>query len=168
MKQTRLKQMQSRMIQKLGSQQGRRVSAVMEEEYHTLCSKDAERSPDLLRHLHNNIFPVAAAFRALLQEGMSREEAADLASDAFLELMEKDAALIQRLCKIPGVYRLIPKLFGTLMPKLFKADAGFAFQFYIKGWNRVKFDMLRCPYYEICQEIGCLEVAPVFCTTDDL
>ncbi len=168
MKQTRLKQMQNQMIQKLNPQQGKRVATTMEKEYHILCSTDADRPQDLLQHLHNNIFPVAATFRALLKEGMSREEAAKLAQDAFLELMEKPADTIRKLCKIPGFYRRIPWLFEKLMPKLFKADAGFVFKFHPTGKHRVKFDILSCPYYEVCLELDCLELAPAFCTTDDI
>ena len=168
MHKTRLEQMQAQMLKKLDTSQGEQVSASMEQEYLILCRGDVNRPQNLLRHLHNNIFPVAATFRALLKTGMSREEAVKLTQDAFLELMERPAAAIQKLCKIPGAYRLVPQIFAKLMPKLFQADAGFLFQFYPTARNQVKFDMIICPYYQVCQELDCRELAPVFCATDDI
>ena len=168
MKQTRLNQMEGQILKKMDTEQGAHVVSRMEEEYAILCQNDSEKSPDLIRHLHNNIYPVVAAFRALLASGMPREDASALAQNAFLELMEAPAASIQKLCRIPGFYRMVPWLFAKLMPKLFKKEAGFAFSFYPAEPGRVRFDMEACPYFKTCQELDCPEIAPVFCATDDI
>ena len=168
MKKTRLEQMQEQMIYKLEFQHGQRVASAMEEEYRILCRSDADYPQDLIRHLHKNIFPVAAAFRALMRYGMERDKAAELTQTAFLELMAKPAAVIRRFCRIPGVYRLIPGIFAKFMPKLFKADAGFVFRFHPSDRNKVKFDMIDCPYCRVCSKIDCPELAAAFCTTDDI
>ena len=168
MKQTRLEQMKNQMMRKLGPQQGPQIAADMERQYQQLCLRDGEQPPDLIRHLHNNIYPVVAAFRSLMAGGMPRQEASETAQAAFLELMEAPAASIRKLCRIPGFYRLVPSLFSKLTPKLFKKEAGFEFQFYPTEPGHVRFDMKACPYFRACQDLDCPELAPVFCATDDV
>ena len=168
MKPTRFEQMMAQMQKKLAPEQGKQVISQMDEAYRQLCRNDSEKPPELISHLHKNIYPVVAAFRALMACGMSREEASTLAQAAFLELMEAPAASIRRLCRIPGLYRMVPWLFGKLMPKLFRKEAGFAFAFHPSEHGHVRFDMEVCPYFQTCQELGCPEIAPVFCQTDDI
>lgn len=168
MKKNRLQQMQTTIIQKLGPAQGNEISAQIKHEYDTLCQNDSNRPKDLIHHLHKNIFPAIATFHALQKAGMSRQKAIEFTQESFLELMEKPASTIRKLCKFPGIYHLVPTLFKTMMPKLFKKEAGFSFQIYPTNHQRAKFDMLKCPYYEICQELNCPELAPIFCQTDDI
>lgn len=168
MKQTRFEQMKRQILKNTDAEQGPKVVSRMDEEYEILCRTDSEKSPDLIRHLHNNIYPVVAAFRALMANGMPRDAASDLAQSTFLELMEASAASIQKLCRIPGFYRMVPWLFGKLMPRLFTKEAGFEFTYHPAGPGHIRFDMEACPYYEACQELDCPELAPVFCATDDV
>ena len=168
MKQTRLNQMECEVLKNMDAELGAQFVPRMEQAYAALCETDPEKSPDLIRHLHNNIYPVIAAFRALIAVGIPREEASQLAQNSFLALMEAPAASIRKLCRIPGFYRMVPWLFGKLMPKLFKKEAGFAFSFYPAEPGRVRFDMEACPYFQTCQDLGCPEIAPVFCATDDI
>ncbi len=167
MKKTRFQQMQDRMLLQFDSEQGQRIVQFMEKEYQTLCAAYADR-PALAAHTEKNIFPVVTAFRALLAEGMERTQAAKVAQDTFLQLMEAPADLIRKLLKVPGLYRLMPKLWKTMASKLFSEDAGFRYRFYPTDGHRAKFDMLACPYHQICKELDCLELAPTFCTTDDI
>ena len=168
MKQTRLNQMECEILKSMDAELGSQFVTRMEEEYAILCRTDSEKSPDLIRHLHNNIYPVVAAFRALMGVGMPREEASQLAQNSFLALMEASAASIRKLCRIPGFYRMVPWLFGKLMPRLFKKEAGFVFTYHPVEHGRVRFDMEACPYFQTCQELDCPEIAPVFCATDDM
>ena len=99
---------------------------------------------------------------------MEREQASELAQSTFLKLMEVPANMIRKMLKIPGLYRTMPWIWKKAMPKMFGEDAGFKFSFYPTDGKQVKFDMLACPYYQMCQELGCPELGPVFCTTDDV
>ena len=168
MKQTRLEQMQDRLRQRFGTAAGELVAQRMEKEYKSLCSADSSRPEALLRHVHNNIYPVVAAFRALLAQGLERSEAAAMAQEEFLVLMDTPARMIRRMMKVPGLYRLMPWLWKTLMPRLFSEDAGFRYRFHPADSTRVRFDMLECPYHQVCLELDCPELAPVFCATDDV
>ena len=167
-KKTRFQEMQEQMVKRFGPEQGQRIAGRMAQEYETLCQQYANQPKAMVNHTHNNIFPVVTAFRALLDEGMERSEAAKAASDAFLELMEVPAQAIRKALKVPGLYRLMPWLWKTLMPKMFGEDAGFRFSFYPTDGKQVKFDMLACPYHQVCRDLGCEELAPTFCTTDDI
>ena len=167
MKKTRLQQMQEQMLRKLGQEQGTRVAQLMEQDFDKLCQALPDLPQDMARHVHNNIYPVASAFHALLAEGLTREAAAKEAGDAFLELMEATAQTIRKALKVPGLYRLMPWLWKTMMPKLFSKGAGFQFDFYPTDSKEVRFDMQKCPYEQVCRKIDCPELAPIFCATDD-
>ena len=168
MKKTRFQRMKEKTASYYQGEQKRRILENMDREYEQLCRTWDKELPTMLDHAHNNIFPVVAAMQALLAEGMEREEAAKLAGDYFLELMEEIADSIRSMLKLPGLYRLMPRIWKTAMPRLFSEESGFRFKFYPTDGSRVKFDMLECPYYRICEKVGCLDLAPVFCATDDV
>ena len=167
-KKTRFQEMQEQMNRRFGSEQGQRIAGRMTQEYEKLCREYANQPKALVNHTHHNIFPVVTAFRALLAEDMERSEAAKVAGDAFLELMEVPAQAIRKMLKLPGLYRLMPWIWKTFVPKMFSEEAGFRSCFYPTDGKQVKFDMLACPYRQVCQELDCEELASVFCTTDDV
>lgn len=167
MKQTRFMQMKDQMLARYGQQDGEKLVQLMEQEYEKLSSDYADRPSSLQNHLHNNIFPVVTAFHALIAMGKSRQQAADEAGAVFLKLMDDIADSIRRALKVPGLHRLIPWIFKTMMPKLFTEDAGFRFTFHPTDRHRATFDMQECPYLQVCRELDCPEIAPVFCATDD-
>ncbi len=168
MKKTRFEQMQEQMARNVDPEQAKRVTEAMAKEYKALCEAYADRPKEMVNHTHNNIFPVVAAFRVLLAEGMSRPQAAELAQNTFLELMKVPEQTIRKALKIPGLYHLMPWLWKVMMPRMFSEAAGFQFRVYSTDRNRVKIDMFQCPYYRICQELDCIEIAPTFCTADDI
>ena len=168
MKKSRFEQMQDQMKVKLGPEQGGRIAGMMKDEYDVLCGSCKDRPEAFERHMHKNIFPVAASFRALQKEGIERQQAAEIAGDAFLELIEEPAEAIRKILRIPGLYRMMPWLWKKYVPELFGEDAGFRFRFYHTDRHRVKFDMLECPYLHLCRQLDCMELAPVFCKTDDI
>lgn len=168
MKKTRFEQMQEEMLRRFGPEQGIRIVQYMKKEYQNLSDAYADRPKALEPHTQKNIFPVVTAFRALLAEGMERTQAAQQAREAFLGLMDAPADAIRKILKFPGLYRLMPWLWKNLICKMFSEDAGFRYRFHPTDGRRVKFDMLECPYFHICQELDCQELASTFCTTDDI
>ena len=150
-----------------GEQEGQKLAELMEEEYRVLYAAYENRPEALQNHLHNNIFPVVTAFHSLIALGRTREEAARETEEAFLALMDDIAQTIRKAMRFPGLHRIMPRLFRVLMPKLFREDAGFRFRMYDKGPHHARFDMLECPYFQICKELDCEDIAPIFCATDD-
>lgn len=160
--------MQEQLLQYLPPEQAEPVMEAMNREYDALCLAYKDQDPSMVNHTHNNIFPVVTAYRAMQSVGMPEEQAAELAQSTFLELMEVPANAIRKALKFPGLYKLMPWLWKVLMPKMFSEASGFRFSFYPSGRKQVKFDMLECPYYNVCKELGCEKLAPTFCTTDDI
>ena len=168
MRQTRFEAMQQQVAGHFDGETGSRIALHMKTEYEALCS-ELDRNPDPMEHhRRNNIYPVVTAFHALMEEGMDRKAAAEMANDCFLVLMQEPKKAIQKMMKLPGAYKLMPTLWRKLMPRLFSEKSGFAFQFYPTEKSRIKFDMTACPYLQICREMDCPELAPTFCTTDDV
>ncbi len=167
MKKERFEQVKEHAGSHFEGEQRNRVMERMDTEYRLLCQNYDEQFSLMQHHCHNNIYPVVATMRALLAEGMEREQAVQLAGDWFLELMEDIARSIRKMLKIPGLYRLMPRLWKTMMPKLFSPKSGFRFEMYPTDSREVRFDILECPYYQICRELDCTDLAPVFCATDD-
>ena len=164
----RLLELCKEMEKRFGTETGLCLSKTAEARWTQLCETLSAYPPDLHSHLKNNIFPAMAVFDALLQEGRSREEAAALTDELFMACMEPSAEAIRRLCRIPGMYQIIPRIFGTMAFKLFTPEAGFRAEVHQAGKGRARFDMTRCPYLETCKSLGYTEIAPVFCHCDDV
>ena len=164
----RILELRSQMEKQLGVQKGQALGFAAEEEFAALYSTLETYPEALRRHLKNNIFPAAAVFQVLLKNGYSREAAAKLTDELFGACMEKPAAMIRKLCRIPGFYKILPGIWKKAAFKLFGPEAGFAATMYETPGDRVRFDMTRCPYLESCQKLGCPEIAPTFCRSDDI
>ncbi len=168
MKMTRLGQLQNQIANHFDEEQGTRITTYMQNEYDKLCREFVNQPKALKTHTHKNIFPVVAAFHALLAEGIERKKAAELAQSCFLRLMDTPADSIRIMLKFPGLYKLVPWLWEKMVTKLFTEDAGFEFKFYPTDKKHVKFDIITCPYLQVCEKLDCLELAPTFCITDDI
>ena len=164
----RLTELCQEMILRFGPETGENLGTAAKAQLSSLMETVDSYPKALQRHLRNNIFPAAAVFLALLQEGRSREEAAALTDELFSACMEKPAAMIQKICRIPGFYRILPWIWKKAAFRLFGPEAGFAATMYKTPASRVKFDMTACPYLETCRKIGCPEIAFTFCHTDDI
>ena len=145
-----------------------RLSEAAQKRWSQLCETLSCYPEDLHSHLIHNIFPAMAVFDAVSAEGKSREEAAALTDEIFIACMEPIAESIRKMCKIPGMYKIIPWIFGTMAFKLFSPEAGFAADLHQAGKGRARFDMTKCPYYETCKALGYPEIAPTFCRSDDV
>ena len=63
--------------------------------------------------------------------------------------------------------RKIPKMLLNIAKSIFSTDAGFVYEFPESHGNEARFNMVRCPYFEICRRYGCPELTTVFCDGDD-
>ena len=168
MRNKRFEAMQKEVAGNFDHEKGERIAGNMKKEYEELCSNIDEKNDKMAHHKQNNIYPVVTAFHALIKEGMTRKEAAEIADKSFLVLMEDIAESIRKMMKFPGAYKLMPALWKKMMPKLFSPESGFEFKIQDTGKDQVKFDMTACPYMEVCRELDCMELAGTFCTTDDV
>lgn len=135
--------------------------------YEKLLLENSKESKPLRVHTESRIYPAIACFEALLAMGVERKKAVSLLTDFFRKRSTKIGEMIRRILRFPGLYRLIPKLFAKMTPKYFGEPAGFQAHFWEQSKTAVKFDMLVCPYYDICKKYGCPEIVAMFCDADD-
>lgn len=136
--------------------------------YCKLVAENADEPKAMYPHTRNRIYPGIAIFRALTDVGIARSHAAEMFRQFYRQRAEKSAKKIRSLLKIPGLYKLMPKIFRFVMQKNFGEGAGFKATYYETAKCEFRADMLVCPYMEICRKYECTEIVPTFCETDDV
>ena len=138
------------------------------ERYGALCAENTDEPKAVQTHTRRRIYPAIAVFESLVAVGISREDAAQLILDFYMTRAQKPAKAIQNLLKIPGLYKVVPKLFLMGVNKMFGPDAGFKAKHYEAEQCCFRIDMQECPYMNICRKYGCPEIVPAFCASDDV
>ncbi|MBQ8647074.1 MAG: L-2-amino-thiazoline-4-carboxylic acid hydrolase [Oscillospiraceae bacterium] len=133
-----------------------------------LCAENADESKAVQMHTRSRIYPAISVFEALVNCGVGREDAAQLILDFYITRAQKPGKVIQKLLKIPGLYKAVPNLFLIGVNKMFGPDAGFKARHYESKQGCFRMDMLECPYMSICKKYGCPEIVPAFCASDDV
>ena len=118
-------------------------------------------------HLESQILPGIAAYE-VLQTVMPKEEALRTVHGYVEARAWKMKQSMQKLLRLPGLYRLVPVLFCKLTPKYFGETAGFAATEYQTSGGVWRIDMTKCPYHDTCVQHGCPELCPCFCDSDDI
>ena len=103
-----------------------------------------------------------------MDAGTGREEAAAFVTGYYRRLAERAAPVIRTVLKIPGLYRLVPKLFFDTALKHCVPEAGFLSENRFLSKTEMHFDMVKCPYQDSCVRYGCPELVKGFCDTDDI
>lgn len=119
-------------------------------------------------HTVGTLYPAVSIYEALQRSGMAQPEALGLMDLLCSRRAEKQAQSIRTMLKIPGLYRKMPAIFRWMTVHQFGEAAGFRAHFYDTDKRCCKFDMTRCAYYETCTRLGCPELTPCFCHTDDV
>ena len=133
-----------------------------------LCRENAEDPKPVKKQTLYNLYPCMALYQGLQQAGVKKETACAFLDRVWSLRAETDASSIRKLLKIPGLYRLMPRIYRKVTLSQFGEAAGFQAVFYDMGPSRCKFDMTRCLYCDLCKKYGCMELVPCFCHTDDV
>ena len=152
----------------LGPAQGEEVLARVRARYAALCAENAGAPKALKPHTEERLFPTIAFHQCLQEAGWSKEQSRAFLYDAWAELADQMVQPLRKLMKCPGLYRLMPLGWHVVTRLSYGEKAGFRFRFYKVGGKRVKFDMLQCPYCQVCRKYGCPELVTAFCHTDDI
>lgn len=146
-----------------GRLEGRRILEAL------LAEFPAEPGEGDARHIIPRVVPVMALALALEKEGMSREEAVQKAGETFLnDLAYPAAAKLQKVFRLPALYRIFPKAAALMVEKSYGASSGFEKKLLAADKKQFRFDVLSCPYYNYCRAQGMPELCDIFCTTDDI
>lgn len=140
----------------------------IKKEFLFLVSKNENESKALKTHSQQRIYPAIAVFRVLLSKGYSRNQAAEVIKHFYKEKASSGAKKIQRILKLPYLYKIVPRLASKKIEKTFNEAAGFSFKKYETTNEVFKLDMKKCPYFSICNRNDASEIVDAFCTADDI
>lgn len=120
------------------------------------------------RHTSANIFPAIAVYKTLVQHGMPQADAVDVIRRFFYRLcavMFKPAAWYQH---IAGNYHRYPAGMVKHSLRDFSPEAGFEYRMPETVNPAVaRFDIVACPYHDMCVKYDCVALNPAFCDSDD-
>ena len=131
-----------------------------------MLSEYPHASRALRKHLLD-ILPCIAFYEELIEKEGSREKAFALCKEWSLSEMEKTAKALQNLMKVPGMYRLAPKIFDILIDQMYGVEAGFISKKVDKQQGFAR-DTIICPYLSACKKYGSPELTQLFCDVDDI
>ena len=163
-----LEQLPAHLIKENGEEKAGAIMRSAVRHYDALCLENADEPKAYDMHTKQRIYPAVAAFRAMTESGIPRQEAIDFLCGYYRWRSRNTAAMIGKLLKVPGLYRLMPGLFRKMTPRMFGESAGFKAVWHEdKEWP-LRFDMVRCPYKEKCMAYGCPELCEAYCDADDI
>lgn len=136
--------------------------------YERLCLENGQEPRALRMHTRKRIYPAIAAFQAMLKEDINRDDAAEILYGYYEKQSEPLGNVIRNILKIPYLYKLVPRFFTQMTKKFFGEAAGFRAKWLSADKNEMRFDMLVCPYQDICVRYGCPEIVRSFCRADDI
>ncbi len=153
---------------KYGKEKAEAIMARALKRYAELLEENKDEPKEYYMHTRERIYPSVATFDALLSEGIERKEAEDFVTDYYRWRSGGMASKVKAIFKIPGLYRLVPKVFFSMTQKSFGPGAGFASENQYLDKAEMRFDMVKCPYNDKCTKYGCPEIVKGFCDADDI
>ena len=163
-----LRHMAPRLKERYGAEKAQDILKKAQKRYEVLLAENKDDPPAYSGQKRERIYPSIALFHALADAGMEREEAAAFVTGDYRRLAERAAPVIRTVLKIPGLYRLVPKLFFDTALKHCVPEAGFLSENRFLSKTEMHFDMVKCPYQDSCVRYGCPELVKGFCDTDDI
>ena len=119
-------------------------------------------------HTVERIYPCIAFYKAVSECAGASEQAYAVIEKFF----EKDSIItakkLQKLCRAPFVYKLVPRVMASIIRRYFGTPSGFEMLAHKTDRNVCHIDMIKCPYFSACSEQGCPELTTVFCNSDDI
>ncbi len=141
--------------------------ASMHRRIEALREDNAGASREKWEHLESQIMPGIAIYE-VLQTVVSKEEAIQIIHSYVNAHAHKYHTLFRRILKIPGLYHTMPGIFAKGVEEKYGAAAGFEFITHEATKDVIRFDMIRCPYHDVCAQYGCPELCRCFCDSDDI
>lgn len=143
------------------------LNAAFDSRLEQLRAENADASPEKMKHLESQIMPGIAAYETL-QLVMPKQEALNAVHGYVEKRAWKIRGMIDRIMRIPGLYRIVPGIAVKGTRKMFGSSAGFAANEIKTDGGVWRIDMTRCPYHDACVKYGCPELCPSFCDSDDV
>ncbi len=136
--------------------------------YDEYCRQEADKPKEITMHTVRKIFPCIAFYKAVIECTNEPKQAYAIINEYFTKSCEAYAKKLQKLCRIPFAYKLVPRIMANVIHKSFGERSGFEMvEHNVKG-KKCHIDMVKCPYFSTCVEYGCAELTTVFCNSDDV
>lgn len=136
--------------------------------YEEICQENKDEPTEMYVHTRERIYPAIATFDAQISHGKSRQEATSLILEYYAWRSNIMGQKINKMMKFPFLYKAVPGICRVKMKVLFGETYGFQSNFYETPKSEVRFDMVACPYANICKKYGCPEIVKAFCDADDI
>ena len=133
-----------------------------------LCRVDEGKSKKVTMHTMAKIYPCIAFYKTYSAVTGDAEQAYAIVEKYFADRCVVMERKLQKLCGIPGVYRLVPRLMAGVIHKIFGTKSGFEMTDQETTWKSCHIDMRVCPYFAKCKENQCPELTTAFCNSDDI
>ncbi len=153
---------------KHGKEKAKEIYIAANKRYKQLCIENPNECKAVKKHTRKSIYPCIAMLDAMQYLGLSRETALEDMSKFMDDQSEIVAKYIRKLMKIPGIHKLTTKSFGNMTKKNFGEKANFKMEFRTLTKNNMHFDMVKCPYVDVCAKYGYFEIVKVYCRSDDI
>ena len=151
----------------VGKDKAMRILETAQKRYEELLIENVGDSKALRAHTYKRIYPGIAVYEAFRTEGIGSEKAVWYIREYFQRFAASYVPHLQRVIRVPGIAKRIPKLFMKISQQSFGTEAGFIYEFPESHGNEARFNILHCPYMETCKRYGCPEVTRAFCDGDD-
>ncbi len=149
-----------------GHDKGGRIFSAAEEILTAEISTMNDRGNKMIgKHIHRNILPGYACYRAMLDSGISSAEAVEFVKIELCRSVERMTSLCKRMSFRSYTYGLIRLLMSFIL-KYGYPRQGWTLVMHENNKERIRFDMTSCLYCEELQKRGALELCPAYCYTD--
>ncbi len=163
-----LSQAKTHLISTYGKTLGNTIAEASIRRFEALCTENEDEPKAMHPHTHVKIYPCIAVIDAQIKNGISRENALAFMFD-FIKFRSLNAAkFVKKLMKIPLIYKKMPRMFGTMTKKNFGTRQNFDAVYHEISDKQMHFDMIKCPYHDICTKYGYPEITTAFCRGDDI
>ena len=133
-----------------------------------LIQENPNESKALQQHTVVQLYPAIALYKALLASDVEKKVAVAMIDECLCTIAQGPAKQFRTILKLPGLYKLLPRIYKWMTVNKFGEEVGFKQTFYPTDSSRCKFDMTHCIYKDYCELHGCPEILCCFCHTDDI
>ena len=110
------------------------------------------------------IFNASAIYLSLKEK--VPDKALEIIESGMASYAKLAAVTYQRMVKLPFGRTFFLKGFAKGAKSMFGEKAGFRQKFHYADGNKLRFDVLECPYVRYTTELCCPEIAHIFCDND--
>lgn len=132
------------------------------------CKEEEGKPKEITMHTVKKIFPCIAFYLTVVECTGQREKAIEIINEYFTVRCSRMANVLRKLCSIPFIYHLVPRVMAGIIHKTFGTKSGFEMIDHSVKGNLCHIDMIKCPYFDNCVSKGCPELTKVFCNGDDI